>query len=186
MKIQIDCRWKYMHASFLLSFFLLNSQLDWGESLDRRLHRKFDQYTEKTIFPFLCPLNPLNTIVLWCTGGFRGALNWAILMPRDASLSDSYLILSVAVFLSTMRKLYLHFISYRIGFNHGQFSSRFWTKWNFIRFKIERKTLTMSISHSMSEELEVQFSQCSGEQIKNWIGFVQLHREKWISEPFQT
>ena len=35
------------------------------------------------------PLNPLNTIVLWCTGGFRGALNWTPLMPRDASLSDS-------------------------------------------------------------------------------------------------
>ena len=27
-------------------------------------------------------------IVLWCTGGFKGALNWAPLMPRDASLSD--------------------------------------------------------------------------------------------------
>ena len=27
---------------------------------------------------------------LGCTGGFRGALNWAPLMPRDASLSDSY------------------------------------------------------------------------------------------------
>ena len=36
------------------------------------------------------PLNPLNTIVLWCTGGFRGTLNWAPMMPRDASLSDSY------------------------------------------------------------------------------------------------
>ena len=32
----------------------------------------------------------LNTIVLRCTGGFRGALNWASLMLRDASLSDSY------------------------------------------------------------------------------------------------
>ena len=35
-------------------------------------------------------INPLNMIVLWCTGGFREALNWAPLMPRDASLSDSY------------------------------------------------------------------------------------------------
>ena len=35
-------------------------------------------------------INPLNVIVLWCTEGFRGALNWAPLMPRDASLSDSY------------------------------------------------------------------------------------------------
>ena len=36
------------------------------------------------------PLNPLSTTVLWCTGDFRGALNCAPLMPRDASLSDSY------------------------------------------------------------------------------------------------
>ena len=35
-------------------------------------------------------LNPFNTIVLGCTGGFRGTLNWAPLMPRDAILSDSY------------------------------------------------------------------------------------------------
>ena len=42
-------------------------------------------FTEKTI---LYPLNPINTIVLWCTGGFRGALNWSPLMPRDISLSD--------------------------------------------------------------------------------------------------
>ena len=32
------------------------------------------------------PKKPLNTIVLWCPGGFR----WAPMMPRDASLSDSY------------------------------------------------------------------------------------------------
>ena len=29
------------------------------------------------------PLKPLNTIVQWCTGGFRGPLNWAPMMPRD-------------------------------------------------------------------------------------------------------
>ena len=32
----------------------------------------------------------LNMIVLWCTVGFRGALNWTPLMSRDVSLSDSY------------------------------------------------------------------------------------------------
>ena len=26
----------------------------------------------------------------WCTGGFRGTLNWAPMMPKDASLSDNY------------------------------------------------------------------------------------------------
>ena len=40
-------------------------------------------------------LNPLNTIVQWCTGDFRGALNWAPMMPRDASLSDSCMLIAV-------------------------------------------------------------------------------------------
>ena len=34
-------------------------------------------------------------------------------------------------------------------------------KWNSIWFKIERKTVTMIISHSIWKELEVLFSQCS-------------------------
>ena len=32
---------------------------------------------------------PLNTIVQWCTGSFKGALNCTPMTPRDASLSDS-------------------------------------------------------------------------------------------------
>ena len=36
------------------------------------------------------PLKPLNRIVLWWSGGFQGALNLVPMMPRDASLSDSY------------------------------------------------------------------------------------------------
>ena len=35
-----------------------------------------------------------------------------------------------------------------------QFSSRFWTKWNFIRFQIERKTVTTIVSHSIWKEIE--------------------------------
>ena len=35
-------------------------------------------------------LKPLNTIVLWCIGGFSGALNFSPMMPRDYSLSYSY------------------------------------------------------------------------------------------------
>ena len=40
--------------------------------------------------PIKGPLQPFNTIALWCTGGFREALNWTTMMPRNASLSVSY------------------------------------------------------------------------------------------------
>ena len=33
------------------------------------------------------PLKPLGVILLWCSRGFRWALNFADIMPRDASLS---------------------------------------------------------------------------------------------------
>ena len=36
-----------------------------------------------------------------------------------------------------------------------QLSFRFWTKWNSIWFKIERKTVTTIISHSMWKEMEI-------------------------------
>ena len=36
------------------------------------------------------PLNYLNTIMLCWLKGFQGALNWAPMMSRDASLLDSY------------------------------------------------------------------------------------------------
>ena len=35
-------------------------------------------------------LKPLNTVVLRCTGGFRGTLNRAAMMPRDSSFAHSY------------------------------------------------------------------------------------------------
>ena len=41
-----------------------------------------------------------------------------------------------------------------------QYSFRFWTKWNSIWFKIEWKTVTTIISHSMWKEMEYLFSQC--------------------------
>ena len=34
-------------------------------------------------------LKPLATIVLWCTGGFKGAIIWDPIVPRNVSLSDS-------------------------------------------------------------------------------------------------
>ena len=37
------------------------------------------------------PLKPLSTIMLWCSMGFRGAFNWMHMMPRDVSLSDSWM-----------------------------------------------------------------------------------------------
>ena len=48
----------------------------------------------KAAFLYICCINLYFhwnwMIVLWCTGGFKGALSWSPLMPRDASLSDSY------------------------------------------------------------------------------------------------
>ena len=47
-----------------------------------------------------------------------------------------------------------------------QFSFRFWTKWNSIWFKIERKkTIPTIISHSMWKEIEHEFSQCTRLQV---------------------
>ena len=34
------------------------------------------------------PLKPLNAILLYCSRGLRGALNWAPMMPRGASLLE--------------------------------------------------------------------------------------------------
>ena len=39
------------------------------------------------------PLKLLNTTVLWWSNGFQGAFNHVSLMPRDASISDSYEVL---------------------------------------------------------------------------------------------
>ena len=40
--------------------------------------------------PIKGTLKPFKTIVLCCTGSFRGAHNWSPMVPRDASLLDSY------------------------------------------------------------------------------------------------
>ena len=46
---------------------------------------------EKKMGPQLeAPLKLLEIILLWWSEGFQGALNWTPLMPRDASLSNSY------------------------------------------------------------------------------------------------
>ena len=72
----------------------------------------------------------------------------------------------------TLRKLYFLFLSHWMGYGCGDsfpfgfepngipFSSkskgkRFWTKLNSIWFKIERKTVTTTISHSIWKEMEI-------------------------------
>ena len=61
----------------------------------------------------------------------------------------------------TLRKLYFLFLSHWMRYDRGGFSFWFWTKWNYIWFKIKRKTITMIISHSMWKELEILFSLCT-------------------------
>ena len=39
--------------------------------------------------PIKGPIKHLNTIVLWCKGGFMGVLHWSPMMPRDVSVSES-------------------------------------------------------------------------------------------------
>ena len=40
--------------------------------------------------PLRAPLETLNNTLLRCSRGFRVALNWVPMMPRDASFSDSW------------------------------------------------------------------------------------------------
>ena len=54
------------------------------------------------------------------------------------------------IILYTLRKLYPHFLSTRMGYDRGD---KIW-------FKIERKTVTTIISHSIWKEMETLFSQC--------------------------
>ena len=79
--------------------------------------------------------------------GVQGRVfNWAPNMPRDPAL----------------RKKYFHFLSNWMGYDCGDsFFFRFWTKWNSNWLKIQMKAVTTIISHSMWNEMEIQFSQCS-------------------------
>ena len=74
------------------------------------------------------PINSLNTLVLWWS---ERALYWPLMMPSNASLSDSY------------------------TYDVCLFSFRFSTKWKSIWFKIERKTVTTIISHSIWKEMKI-------------------------------
>ena len=106
-------------------------------------------------------INPLYMIVLWCTGGFRAALNWVPMMPRHASLSDSYTSDRCCFWEYTDSWEHADKTSISFPFklsgiwSWGQFSFRFWTKWKTIWFKIERKTVTTIISHSLWKEMEI-------------------------------
>ena len=50
------------------------------------------------------PLKPIDMIVLWCAGSFRGVLAWVHMMPRDDSLSDSYIRCPIDVVFPTDRQ----------------------------------------------------------------------------------
>ena len=113
---------------------------------------------EFRVQPFcLWILNPLNTIVLCDVRGcFRGAFNWSPLMPRDASLSDSYKSIGGGFPVYIEKTIFLFpFTLNGIWSWYDSFPFRF-SKPNGIpfAFKIERKTVTTIISHSMWKELE--------------------------------
>ena len=91
----------------LKSDYIYHASIDLEQQTDRVL----GTYTRKNIFeiswnqteislylynPTLAywehnwgPVNIFSTIVLWCTG-VLGGLDWSPMMPKDASLSDSY------------------------------------------------------------------------------------------------
>ena len=87
-------------------------------------------------------LKTLNTIMLWCTGGFSGALNWSPMMPRDDSLSNVYSL--------------LFFRSRCVWYRDKSFSKSCWTKPNsdcILNFKIDLESKEIpfrSKSHSES------------------------------------
>ena len=119
--------------------------------LQRRINSKY--HLKLKIFPPTISLN--NMIVLWYTGGPQ-------LGPPDAerpqSLEQLAISLSVAVFLSTLRKLYPP-IPFTLNGIWSWFDSFFlWFSESsgipFV-FKIERKTVVTIISHSIWEEMEI-------------------------------
>ena len=85
-------------------------------------------------FQLRVPLKTLNTIVLWWFDGFQGVLNWASMMLRDTSLSDSfvsnktYCPFSLSCF--TFLRLFLTIFSSAFW----QYSLLWiWTIWSFIK-----------------------------------------------------
>ena len=93
-----------------------------------------------------------KTIILCCAGGFRGALNWAPLMPRDASLSDSY---KSNRWRFSCLAVFLHWENYISNSFHIECDCfPFDFEPNGILFvqKIERKAVTTIISHSKGNE----------------------------------
>ena len=131
--------------------------------------------------------------MLWCTGSFRGALNSAPLMPRDASLSDSCTSDRCCFWEYTDSRECTETTIFPFRFTLNgiwswwQFSIRFWTKWNSICFKTERKTATMIIYHSMWNEMEIQFSQCT--QYGHWTWYTKygvLSRKEAHPHPWSS
>ena len=60
-----------------------------GWKLSQRLYERLASLGMMRI-PLKLSLKHPNTIGLWCTGGFKGALNRAPIKPRDASFSENY------------------------------------------------------------------------------------------------
>ena len=92
--------------------------------------------------------------------GLRGAHNWSPIIPKNVNLLGN----KCEIFLSAAIKLYFHFLLNWI-WSWWHFTFRFWTKWNYIWFKIEWKTVTKIISHSMWKEMEIKFSQCESPNV---------------------
>ena len=80
---------------------------------------------------------------------------------KYTSRSISCLMFDVYFYLSYTEKTSIPFPFKSNGiWSWWQFSFRSWTKWKSVWFKIERKTVTTIISHSIWKEMEYQFYHC--------------------------
>ena len=82
----------------------------------------------------------------------RGALNWDCIIQRGECSLHFFFILVKEY---TEKTIFLFPFKLNGIWSWWQFSFRFWTKWNSIWVKIERKTVTTIISHSMWKEIEI-------------------------------
>ena len=64
------------------------------------------------------------------------------------------------------------------------FFFRFWTKWNSMWFKIERKIVPKIISHSIWKEMEIWFSQCTRRNLFRIAQQSKLNLDRSYAFPF--
>jgi len=80
--LEVKCQWwqkKIINASFLTIWEKFPAWFSWSA-----LKKNFIIGAQ-----IRTRLEPVSTILLLCSRGFRVALNWKLMMPRDAILSDS-------------------------------------------------------------------------------------------------